>query len=115
MAEALFNAAAPEGWRAGSAGTDPSGTVRDDAVAAMREMGLDISGHVPQSLDAILGPDVELIVGLCAEEACPVVPGIRSLHWPVPNPAGGGIDRYREARDLLRRLIRDLVGDLHAR
>jgi arsenate reductase len=115
MAEALFNAAAPEGWRAGSAGTDPSGTVRTDAVAAMREVGLDISRHVPQSLGAALGPDVELVVGLCAEEACPVVPGLRSLHWPVPNPAGGGIDRYRETRDLLGRLIRDLVGDLHAR
>jgi arsenate reductase len=115
MAEALFNAAAPEGWRAGSAGTDPSGTVRNDAVAAMREIGLDISAHVPRSLGAALGPDVELLVGLCAEEGCPVAPGIRSLHWPVPNPAGGGIDRYREARDLLRRLIRDLVGDLQVR
>ncbi|MGH2360980.1 MAG: hypothetical protein ACRDGM_10645, partial [bacterium] len=112
MAEALFNAAAPEGWRAGSAGTDPSGTVRDAAVAAMREIGLDIGGHVPRSLATSLGPDLELVVGLCAEEAGPIVPGIRSLHWPVPTPAGGGIDRDREARDLLQCLVRDLVGDL---
>ena len=112
MAEALFNAAAPEGWRAGSAGTDPSGTVRDDAVAAMREMGLDISGHVPRSLGAALGPDVQLVVGLCAEEACPVVPGLRSLHWPIPNPVGGGLEQYRVTRDNLRRLIAGLVGDL---
>jgi len=112
MAEALFNASAPAGWRAGSAGTDPSGTVRDDAVAVMREIGLDISGHVPRSLDAALDPDVVLVVGLCAEEACPVVPGVRSLHWPVPNPVGGGIDRFRETRDRLRGLVDGLVRDL---
>ena len=112
MAEALFNAAAPEGWRSGSAGTDPKGTVRDEAVAVMREIGLDIRAHVPRSLDAALGPDVELVVGLCAEEACPVVPGVRSLHWPIPNPAGGTIERYRESRDSLRSLIGGLVRDL---
>ncbi len=112
MAEALFNAAAPEGWRAGSAGTDPQGTVRDEAVAVMQEIGLDISGHVPRLLEAALGPDVELIVGLCAEEACPVVPGVRSLHWPVANPAGGAIERFRDARDELRRRVAGLIRDL---
>ena len=114
MAEALFNAAAPAGWRAGSAGTDPQGRVRDEAVTAMREIGLDISGHVPRSLEAALGPDVDLVVGLCAEEACPVVPGVSSLHWLVANPAGGGIERYRDARDELRRRIAGLIPDLQA-
>jgi len=58
--------------------------------------------------------EVELVVGLCAEEACPVVPGVRSLHWPLPNPAGQSIERFREVRDELsvrvRALIRDLTG-----
>ncbi len=115
MAEALFNAQAPAGWRAGSAGTDPQGQVRDEAMAVMREVGLDISGHVPRSLEAAVGPGVELLIGLCAEEACPVVPGIRSLHWPVANPAGGGIERYREARDELRRRITGLIRELQER
>lgn len=112
MAEALFNAAAPVGWRAGSAGTDPQGRVRDEAVAVMRELGLDIGAHVPRSLDDAMAPDVELVVGLCAEEACPVVPGVRSLHWPVANPAGSSIERYREVRDELRRRVEGLLRDL---
>jgi len=114
MAEGLFNALAPAGWRAGSAGTDPGDRVRDEAIAALREGGIDISQQVPKSIAAALSPEVELVVGLCAEEACPVVPGVRSLHWPLPNPAGQSIERFREARDELsvrvRALIRDLTG-----
>jgi protein-tyrosine-phosphatase len=117
MAEGLFNAAAPAGWRAGSAGTDPSGSVRLQAVAVMREIGIDISGAAPKSIAAALaqgslGPRVDLVVGLCAEEACPVVPGARSLHWPLPNPAGGSIERYREVRDELARRIQGLLAEL---
>jgi protein-tyrosine-phosphatase len=88
MAEGLFNARAPAGWRAGSAGTDPGQQVRPEAVAVMREAGIDISRQVPKSIAAAMAPDVEVVVGLCAEEACPVIPGTRMLHWPLPNPAG---------------------------
>jgi len=112
MAEGLFNALAPAGWRAGSAGTDPQGTVREEAVAVMREVGVDISDHMPKPMQAALGPDIELVVGLCAEEACPMVPGARSLHWPLPNPAGGDLTLYRTVRDDLAGRIRALVRDL---
>lgn len=112
MAEGLFNALAPAGWRAGSAGTDPGERVREEAVTVMREIGVDISGHVPKPLQAAMGPDVELVVGLCAEEACPYVPGARSLHWPLPNPAGGDLTLYRTVRDDLADRIRALVRDL---
>ena len=112
MAEGLFNSQAPAGWRAGSAGTDPSGSVRPEAIAVMREIGIDISRHVPKSLSAALSPETQLVVGLCEEEACPVVPGARSLHWPLPNPAGSGVERYREVRDDLATRINALIADL---
>jgi arsenate reductase len=114
MAEGLFNARAPAGWWAGSAGTDPSGAVRSEAIAVMREIGIDISRQTPKSLSAAIGPGAppELVVGLCAEEACPVVPGARSLHWPLPNPAGAGIETYRAVRDELVARIGGLVEEL---
>lgn len=112
MAEALFNAAAPPGWRAGSAGTEPAAAVRPEAVAVMAEAGLDISGQRPKALADVLGPDVALVVGLCAEEACPVVPGVRMEHWPLPNPAGRELAVYREIRDELRRRIDGLIASL---
>src|SRR3970040_1791399 len=95
MAEALFNAAPPRGWRARSAGTEPKGRVRPEAIAVMGEVGLDISRQVPKRLDQALGPDVALGVGLCAEEICPVVPGARSLHWPLADPPPGGRGSHR--------------------
>ena len=99
----MFNAAPPPGWRAGSAGTEPAEAVRPEAVTVMAEVDLDISGQRPKSLPDVLGPDVALVVGLCAEEACPVVPGAKMEHWPLPNPAGREIAFYRELRDELHR------------
>jgi len=112
MAEALFNALAPAGWRAGSAGTEPGSQVRPEAVAVMREVGIDISGRRPAHLRDVLGPDVKLVVGLCQEEACPVVPGVPSEHWPLPDPSGRDLVFFREIRDELRRRIHDLAGRL---
>lgn len=112
MAEALFNAAAPPGWRAGSAGTEPAAAVRAEAVAVMREIGLDISSQRPKALPDVLGPDVELVIGLCAEEACPVVPGAKMEHWPLPNPAGRDVGFFREIRDELRKRVEDLTARL---
>jgi arsenate reductase len=109
MAEALFNAAAPPGWRAGSAGTEPGAAVRPEAIAVMAEVGLDISTHRPKALAEALGPDVALVIGLCAEEACPVVPGAAMEHWPLPNPAARDLAFFREIRDELRKRIDDLM------
>lgn len=86
--------------------------MRDQAIAVMREVGIDISGQRPKPLSEMLSPELRLLVGLCAEEACPVVPGVPSLQWPIANPAGGPITAFRAARDELSRRIRDLVANL---
>lgn len=112
MAEALFNAAPPSGWRARSAGTEPGAKVRAEAIAVMAELGLDISRQVPKGLTVALGADVALVVGLCEEEACPVIPGARSLHWPMPVPRSGDHGHYRHIRDALRERIAALATDL---
>lgn len=112
MAEGLFNALAPAGWTGGSAGTDPGERVRDEAVAVMGEIGIDISAHRPKAIVDALTDDVRLVVGLCAEEACPAVPGARSRHWMLPNPTGRDLAFYRGLRDDLAERIRALVAEL---
>ena len=82
----------------------------------MQEIGIDISRQQPKGLRDALGPDVTLVIGLCTEEACPVVPGARSEHWPLPDPAGTNDPAfYRRIRDELSRRIDDLISRLGSR
>lgn len=112
MAEAFFNQMAPPGWRASSAGTEPGSSVRPEAVAVMREVGIDIAGQRPKGLQEALGAEVVLVVGLCREEACPVVPGATSEHWLLPDPSGREVEFFRQIRDELRNRIQDLTSRL---
>ncbi|MBI3976085.1 MAG: hypothetical protein HY334_06810 [Armatimonadetes bacterium] len=114
MAEGFFNAAPPPGWRARSAGTEPAARVRPEAIAVMGEVGIDISPQRPKGLAEAAGPDVALVVGLCAEEACPVIPGARSLHWALPGPRPGDLDEHRRTRDALRGRIAGLRAELES-
>ncbi len=106
MAEGLARALAPEGYRFLSAGSEP-GQLNPVAVEALREEGIDISRHRAKGLDAIPLEEVDVIVTLCAEEVCPIVPSnVRRLHWPLPDPTG--LAGFRAARDRLRVLLPQL-------
>jgi arsenate reductase (thioredoxin) len=89
--------------------------VREEAITVMREIGVDISTHRPKGIPEALGPDVALVVGLCAEEACPTLPGIPSLHWALPNPRPGDVEDFRRTRDDLRDRIARMAPDLARR
>jgi len=70
-----------------SAGSQPT-VLNPLAVEAMAEFGIDISHQRSKSIDEIDLGQVDIVVTLCAEEVCPVVPGsIQRLHWPIPDPA----------------------------
>ncbi len=70
-----------------SAGSRPA-TVNPLAIEAMAELGIDISDHYSKSVDDIDINTVDLVITLCSDEVCPVLPGrVRRLHWPVTDPA----------------------------
>jgi len=112
MAEGLARASAPAGWRVHSAGSAP-GLTHPLAVEAMREIDIDISRQRSKGLDDVPLEGAAVIVTLCAEEVCPVVPGsqVERLHWPFPDPANQGdmirhqMDAFRAVRDRLRERI----------
>ncbi len=97
-----------------SAGSQPS-RVNPLAIEVMRELGLDLSGHRSKSVRDIDVATVDVVVTLCADEVCPVLPGkVRRLHWPFPDPASDDpslsrdelLARFRGVRDAIRaRLI----------
>jgi arsenate reductase len=70
-----------------SAGSQPS-KVNPYAIETMAEIGIDITGQRSKSVDEIDIGSIDLVVTLCADEVCPVLPArVRRLHWPIPDPA----------------------------
>ena len=118
LAEGLARTLAPAGVRALSAGSEPT-TIRPEAVRALGEIGVDASGLRAKGLDEIDLASVELVVTLCGEETCPVLPGAPTrLHWALPDPAaatGDDEDRlaaFRAVRDELAQRLRVLLAPL---
>ncbi len=117
MAEALLRNMAGNRFEVESAGVAPT-EVHHLAIAAMREIGIDISGQRAKDVGEIEGsPDV--VITLCdeAKEACPFFPGApRFLHWSLPDPSVAPGDEaarlacFNRVRDTLEELIREFVG-----
>ncbi|PKQ05837.1 MAG: low molecular weight phosphatase family protein [Alphaproteobacteria bacterium HGW-Alphaproteobacteria-11] len=114
MAEGLARDMLGAGATVLSAGSAPA-TVNPYAIEAMAELGIDISGHRSKSVDEIDPAAIDLVVTLCAEEVCPVLPGrVRRLHWPIADPASKGATlpaeemraRFRTARDEIAARLR---------
>ncbi|MER7128204.1 arsenate reductase ArsC [Streptosporangium saharense] len=102
-----------------SAGSAPAETVNPVAVAAMAEVGVDITDQRPKILtpEAVQASDVVVTMG-CGD-ACPFFPGKRYEDWKLEDPAGQGIEAVRairdEIRDRIEKLVADLLGDADTR
>ena len=110
MAAAWLNQLAdPNKARAVSAGTEPGTRVHPEVLEAMKEVGIDLSGAVPQKLTDELAASASMLITMGCGEACPVVPGLRRDDWPLEDPKGKPLDRVREIREDVRRRIADLI------
>jgi molybdopterin-guanine dinucleotide biosynthesis protein MobB len=116
MAEGIARSLAPQGIKVSSAGSSPA-TVRPQAIQALDEIGIDISGHRSKGLDSIDAGSVDAVITLCAEEVCPVFPGkARRAHWGLPDPAAVTgteeirLDAFRSVRDELLLRLKVLFG-----
>ena len=110
MAERLFRRAAP-GHATRSAGSAPGRATHPEVLAALDEIGIDASDHVPHKLGDADVHWADIVVATC-DDACPVVPGKRYLNWQLPDPAGQPIEQVREIRDEIARRVDELVSSL---
>ena len=114
MAEGILRAAASDILEVCSAGSDPAGYVHPKAVAALAEIGIDITGHTSKHMNEFLHRDIETVITVCgnADQVCPVFPGqVNRHHWPFDDPAhASGTDaeiasEFRRVRDEIRRVF----------
>ena len=101
--------------RAMSAGTSPADRVHPEVVAAMREVGIDLTAAKPQKLTAELAQTADLLVTMGCGDKCPYVPGLQVEDWPLDDPKGQPIERVREIRDDIRRRVQTLLRSTSAR
>jgi arsenate reductase len=110
MAAAWFNKLADlSKARSISAGTEPGARIHPEVVAAMREVGVDLSTGVPRKLTDDIAAGVTMLVTMGCGEACPVVPGARREDWPLEDPKGKPLARVRKIRDEVRDLVAALL------
>ena len=95
-----------------SAGSAPADQVNPAAVAAMAEVGIDISDQRPKVLttESVEASDVVITMG-CGD-ACPIFPGKRYLDWALEDPAGKGVESVRPIRDDIESRVRGLLAEL---
>ncbi len=119
MAEGLLRDIAGDRFEVESAGTIAS-FVRPQAIAAMAEIGIDISGHRSKCLDEFLNTEFDYVITVCdnANETCPVFPGAaKRIHWSFDDPAEatGSEDQvaavFRRVRDEIARRLRTFAAE----
>lgn len=112
MARAFFERLAdPDQALAISAGTQPDDRVNPLVVDAMGELGIDLSGAKPQRLTAELARGATLLVTMGCGDACPNVPGLRVVDWPLRDPKGSTPAQVRAIRDEVRERVERLLAD----
>jgi arsenate reductase len=114
MAEAWANQFGNGKVQASSAGSHPLGEITADTYTVMREKGISLDGQWSKSLREVPVAEMDVVVGMGCDVACPVPAGFkgRLVEWNIPDPYARGIDAFRNARDLIERQVQALLADM---
>jgi arsenate reductase (thioredoxin) len=112
MAAALLTHLAGDRIEVRSAGTEPAEQINPAVVAAMAELGIDITAARPKVLtgDAVQSSDVVITMG-CGD-TCPYSPGVSYRDWKLDDPAGQPLDAVRAIRDEIVDRVQALIIEL---
>lgn len=105
MAQAFARMLGGERVDAWSAGSRPSGRVNPKAVAAMAELGYDLSTHDSKSLRDIPDITYDLVVTMGCGDECPFVRARQREDWALPDPRHLEGAEFRAVRDEIRRRV----------
>lgn len=97
-----------------SAGSRPAPSVNPRAIAAMAELGYDLSGRKPQGLDEVGPGPWDYVVTMGCGDACPWVPSRARLDWSLPDPRDLPPDEFNRVRDAIEREVLALIARIRA-
>jgi arsenate reductase len=115
MAEGLARAFHGDKIDVVSAGSRPAGFVHPNAIRALAEIGIDITGAESKAADLFTNDSFDVVVTVCdsAAQDCPSWPGAKRIeHWSIEDPSWIGYDAFVSTRDDLARRIEELVATL---
>ncbi len=112
MAEAFARIHGGARVRALSAGSAPSGQVNPKAIAAMAELGYDLSQHRSESLDAVPEIQFAATVTMGCGDACPHIPAERRLDWQIPDPRDLPPEQFTQVRNRIEQEVLLLLAAL---
>ena len=95
-----------------SGGSEPAAEVNPSAVAAMAEIGIDISRERPRRWTDEEVRAADVVVTMGCGDACPFVPGTRYEDWELEDPAGRSLEEVRPVRDEIGRRVQRLLDEL---
>ena len=112
MAEAFARMLGGDRVLAASAGSRPSGRINPKAIAAMHELGYDLTAHSSKGLEQFNGRAVDVAVTMGCGDECPLVVAGRREDWQIPDPRDMTPEEFRAVRDLIAGKVRSLLATL---
>ncbi len=114
LSEALFNAVAPAGWRAESAGVQAAANINPVVPELLREIGIELGPKKPRLVTPEIIARATRVVTFGCLDRCPIGARGKSEDWPLPGATGKTMDELRAIRDELRRRVAELLTRLVA-
>ena len=112
MALGWFNHLGGDRAVAWSGGSEPGTEVNPSAIAAMAEIGIDITDEFPKPWTDEIVRAADVVITMGCGDACPLVPGKRYEDWVLEDPAGQGVEEVRPIRDEIGVRVRELLQSL---
>ena len=113
MSQAFAKMLGGENVEAYSAGSKPSGVVNPKAIAAMKELGYDLSKHESKSLkDVEQFAPFDAIVTMGCGDACPWMRAKKFIDWEIPDPKNMGPAEFNNVRDLIGDKVKSLLSSI---
>lgn len=113
MSQAFASMLGGENIIAYSAGSRPSGIINPKAIAAMKEIGYDLSSHQSKRLEEVKSfAPFDAVVTMGCGDACPWMPAKRFVDWQIPDPKHMDPEAFNEVRDMIKEKIKQLLAEL---